>query len=37
MKIKVRKPFVFTKSRPHKVKKGVLPRKEKHKKKIDKD
>lgn len=29
--IKVRKPFVFTKSRPHKTKKNIIPRKLKHK------
>jgi len=30
----LRKPILFTRSRPHKVKTKVLPRKAKHKKKI---
>lgn len=29
--IKIRKPIVFTKSRPHRVKKAILHRKLKHK------
>jgi len=35
MKIKVRKPILFTKSRPMKMRNKTLDRKQKHKKRLD--
>ena len=32
--IKVRKPILFTKARPHKLKNKIIDRKQKHKKKV---